>query len=49
MLFLQRNNVGDAGAVALAEAVKATVLSCKECGCRRVFAVTVNVVSQGRL
>ena len=39
--------MGDAGAAALAKALQATVLTCKQCVCSgRAFAVTTNVVSQ---
>ena len=30
-LILEKNNVGDAGAAALADALQATVLTCKKC------------------
>ena len=44
------NSVGDAGASALADALKATVLTCKKCVCSgRVFAFTANVASQSRV
>ena len=49
-LNLYDNRVGDAGATALAEALKATVLTCEKCVCSgRVFAITANVASQSRL
>ena len=50
VLNLSSNIVGDGGAAALADALKATVLACKKRVCsRRVFAFTANVASQSRV
>ena len=48
-LNLQFNKVGDNGATALADALKAAVLTCKKCVFRALFGVTANVASQSRL
>ena len=46
-LNLYDNRVGDAGATALAEALRATVLTCEKCVFR--VCVTANVASRSRL